>query len=63
VRFLGIVIFAFASVRLFAGCGLFLDLGNPAAVSDPAARGSYVIVRLFNCLGASDEGAGVPEKP
>jgi hypothetical protein len=46
-------------VPLFGGCGLFLDLGNPAAVSDPVARGAFVTVRLYNCLGASDEGAGI----
>ena len=45
---------------LFGGCGLYLDLGNPAAVTDPAVHGALATVRLFNCLGASSEGDGIP---
>jgi len=35
----------------FAGCGLYLDFGNPLATADPAAQGAVVIVRVFNCSG------------
>jgi hypothetical protein len=45
---------------LFAGCGLFLDVGNPQAASDPAAHDAFVTVRIFNCLGATREGNGIP---
>jgi hypothetical protein len=60
MRFARIAIFLVLPVRLFGGCALFLDLGNPSAVNDSIARGALVTVRLFNCFGISEEGRGIP---
>src|SRR3989442_998409 len=60
MRFLRFAILIVVSAPLFGGCGLFLDLGNPSAASDPVAHGAFVTVRLFNCFGASREGSEAP---
>jgi hypothetical protein len=60
MRFSRFAILIVLSARLFGGCGLFLDLGNPSAASDPVAHGAFVTVRLFNCFGASREGSKAP---
>jgi hypothetical protein len=48
------------TMPLFAGCGLFVDSGNPRALTDPVLQNAFVTVRLFNCLGASRDGNGIP---
>lgn len=54
-----VVILMALGAPVFAGCGLYLDFGNPAASSDLAARGAFATVRLFNCFGESREGPTV----
>jgi hypothetical protein len=53
-------VLALFAAPLFGGCGLFLDLGNPSAASDPAAHGAFVTVRLFNCFGQSRATSDIP---
>ena len=60
MRLMRLILFAGFATRLFGGCPLFMDLGNPLAASDPAAHAAFVTVRLFNCIGATEEGNRIP---
>jgi len=44
------VLAIFAMPFAHAG-GLFFSIGNPDAVSDPAARGAFVTARVLTCFG------------
>ncbi|HEX4165272.1 MAG TPA: hypothetical protein VHZ55_07350 [Bryobacteraceae bacterium] len=39
------------SVVGHAGCGLFLDLGNPVASRDALADSAFITARIYNCQG------------
>ena len=60
MQILHVVSLMVLSVPLFAGCGLFVDLGNPSAANDPAAQGAFVTVRVVNCFGEIRESARAP---